>query len=137
VRRRTDAGTVPGRAGHRATGASRDKHPFHPDGGADRPVRERKGPVTGTEAALPSIPSRALDRTPPETWALDVEIARAGLAECRRLELPVGSRVADAVRAVGLSPEGTAALLDDRPVPMDEPLAGVRHLLVVPTFSGG
>jgi sulfur carrier protein ThiS len=55
----------------------------------------------------------------------------------QRFEFPPGAKIRDAVRAAGLSPEGSAALLEERPVPMDTVLTDGMALVVVPTFSGG
>ncbi len=68
---------------------------------------------------------------------VEVEVARAGRRESHTFHLPAGSRVRDGVRAAGLSPEGVAVLVDEVPVPLDQPLEGPVRLLVVPTFSGG
>jgi sulfur carrier protein ThiS len=69
--------------------------------------------------------------------AIEVEVVRAGRSQLHSLELPSGTLVRAAVRAVGLSPEGAAVLVDDTPVPLDLPLDRSLRLIVVPTFSGG
>jgi sulfur carrier protein ThiS len=73
----------------------------------------------------------------PGDGAVVIEVVRAGRSATHRIPFPAGGRVRDAVRAVGLAPEGAVVLVDDRPVPMDEPIPRGGRLLVVPTFSGG
>jgi hypothetical protein len=41
------------------------------------------------------------------------------------------------VRSAGESPEGCLVLVGETPVPLDTPVEGPLHLVVVPTFSGG
>jgi len=69
--------------------------------------------------------------------SIEVEVARAGRSEVHRLDVPHGILVRDAVRRIGLAPEGTAVLIDETPVPLDLPLDRPLRLIVVPTFSGG
>ncbi len=69
--------------------------------------------------------------------ALEVEVARAGRSHIHHLEIAPGTLVREAVRRIGLAPEGTAVLIDGVPVPLDLPLHGVARIVVVPTFSGG
>ncbi len=69
--------------------------------------------------------------------SLEIEIVRANRSELRTVELPADRTVRDAIRAIGLYAEGTAVLVDGRPVPHDRPIAGLSRLEVVPTFSGG
>jgi len=69
--------------------------------------------------------------------AIEVEVVRAGRSQLHRLSLPAGSLIRDAVRQVGLSPEGAAVLVGEVPVPLDLPLDRPLRLTVVPTFSGG
>jgi sulfur carrier protein ThiS len=69
--------------------------------------------------------------------AVEVELVRGTRGEVHRLELAPGTRVREAVRQLGLAPEGTAVLLDDTPVPLDLPLERPVRLTVLPTFSGG
>jgi len=68
---------------------------------------------------------------------VSLAVARGGAPVPRSLQLPVGARVRDAVRAVGLAPEGAAVLVEERPVPLDGPLTDGMSLVVVPTYSGG
>jgi sulfur carrier protein ThiS len=69
--------------------------------------------------------------------AIEIEVVRAGRSEVHHLDLPCGTLVRDAVRRIGLAPEGTAVLIDETPVPLDLPLDRPLRLIVVPTFSGG
>jgi sulfur carrier protein ThiS len=71
------------------------------------------------------------------TLAIEIEVVRAGRSEVHHLDLPRGILVRDAVRRIGLAPEGTAVLVDETPVPLDLPLDRPLRLTVVPTFSGG
>jgi sulfur carrier protein ThiS len=66
-----------------------------------------------------------------------VDIARGASSTPRTLDLPEGSNVRDAVRAVGLAPEGAAVLHDGRPIPLDTRVTPGIILVVIPTFSGG
>ncbi len=91
---------------------------------------ERSAPPASPEDARPPARDAGL-------LVVEVEVARAVPGAGRLVELPAGSRVRDAVRAVGLSPEGAAVVVDGEPVPMDEPLTPAERLLVIPTFSGG
>jgi sulfur carrier protein ThiS len=68
---------------------------------------------------------------------VSISISRGASKAPRSLTLPKGARIRDAVRAVGLSPEGTAVLLGERPVPLDGELADGMSLVLVPTYSGG
>jgi sulfur carrier protein ThiS len=68
---------------------------------------------------------------------LDVEVARAGRSHRHRIEVAPGTLVREAVRRVGLVPEGTSVLVDGVPVPLDLPIDSVVKLVIVPTFSGG
>ncbi len=89
------------------------------------------GDGTPTAETLPlSAPGRPM-------ITLEVELARAGRSERRRLTFPAGVQVREAVRAVGLRPEGAAVLQDDIPVPLDLVLESSTRLTIVPTFSGG
>jgi sulfur carrier protein ThiS len=69
--------------------------------------------------------------------SVDIEVARAGQSRHHTVDVAPGTPVREAVRRVGLAPEGTSVLLDGAPVPLDEPIVGPVRLVVVPTFSGG
>lgn len=69
--------------------------------------------------------------------SIEIEVARAGRSHLHRIEVAPGSLVREAVRRIGLAPEGTAVLIDGAPVPLDLPIDSVVKLVVVPTFSGG
>jgi len=64
-------------------------------------------------------------------------MTRGGSAVPHELDVPVGSRVRDAVRRAGGFPEGCAVTVDETPVPLDLPIDRPLRLVVVPTFSGG
>ncbi|MCI4365815.1 MAG: hypothetical protein L3K10_07155 [Thermoplasmata archaeon] len=64
-------------------------------------------------------------------------IVRASRERHEQLTVALGSSVREAVRRVGLAPEGSAVLIDDVPVPLDLPIERALRLVVLPTFSGG
>ncbi|HTZ61655.1 MAG TPA: hypothetical protein VMC82_03320 [Thermoplasmata archaeon] len=66
-----------------------------------------------------------------------VEIARGARSVRREIEVPPGTLVRAALRAVGQAPEGSAVLREATPIPLDTPIDRPMHLTVVPTFSGG
>jgi sulfur carrier protein ThiS len=68
---------------------------------------------------------------------VEVEVARGGRSHIRVLALAHGTKVREAVRQVGLAPEGTSVLVDGVSVPLDLPIERPVRLVVVPTFSGG
>ncbi len=88
----------------------------------------RGNPATPETLPL-SAPSRVID--------VDVEIVRAGRSVRRRLTVPSGSLVREALRPLGLAPEGCAVLVDGTSIPLDTRLTAPVRLTVVPTFSGG
>jgi sulfur carrier protein ThiS len=65
------------------------------------------------------------------------DVTRGGSVETREISVASGTRLRAALRAVGLSPEGCAVLLDETPVPLDTPMESAQRYTVVPTFSGG
>ena len=99
-------------------------------------MRMHRGSSKGGGPEGPPPETLPLSALPP--LVVEVAVERAGAPKgFRPLELPPGSRVRDAVRAVGQAPEGSAVLLDDRPVPLDRALAPGDRVVVIPTFSGG
>jgi len=85
----------------------------------------------GTAGNLP------LSASPAATVEVVVEIARAGRVDRRELRIPRGTLVRAALKQVGQAPEGSAVLVDETSVPLDEPILAPTRLVVVPTFSGG
>jgi len=79
----------------------------------------------------------AIPAPDPARLTVEVELLRGREAGTRTLTLRPGARARDAVRALGLAPEGAAVLQDGVPVPLDLPLRSGQRLTVVPTFSGG
>jgi len=71
------------------------------------------------------------------TVRITVDRVRAGRSTTTTVDVPTGATVRVAVRLSGLSPEGCAVLIGDRPVPLDLPLDAPTRLTVVATFSGG
>jgi sulfur carrier protein ThiS len=69
--------------------------------------------------------------------SIEIEVVRGARSELHHLQLPTGTLVREAVRKIGLAPEGTAVLDGETPVPLDLPLDRPLRLIVVPTFSGG
>lgn len=55
----------------------------------------------------------------------------------RRIRVVPGTLVRAVLRSLGQSPEGSAVLAEDVPIPLDTPIDGPMRLTVVPTFSGG
>jgi hypothetical protein len=92
-------------------------------------ARDASGP------ALEPIPVRTV--APVDLVVVELEIVRAGSRRILRVEVPLGSPIRRALRAAGQAAEGSAVLEGDTPVPLDRPLAGPIHLVVIPTFSGG
>jgi sulfur carrier protein ThiS len=82
------------------------------------------------------LPADTLPLSAP-SLSIEIEVARGGHSVTHRLEVVRGSLIRDAVRSIGLAPEGTAVLVDDTPVPLDLPIDRPLRLIVVPTFSGG
>jgi len=66
-----------------------------------------------------------------------LDIVRGGRSTPVRREVVPGTRIRDLLREIGQAPEGCAALVGDRPVPLDLPIEGPMLLTIVPTFSGG
>ncbi len=78
-----------------------------------------------------------LSASSPPSVVIEVEVARAGRRDSFTLTVPSGTLVREAVRQVGVAPEGASVLVDEVSVPLDQRLEGPTRLLVVPTFSGG
>ena len=76
-----------------------------------------------------------LSASPALTIQLDV--TRAGRADHHTVHVLPGTPLRVALRSIGQSVEGSAVLLDDRPVPLDLPLEKNSRFTVIPTFSGG
>ncbi len=85
-------------------------------------------------------------RRPPDTLPLSaspppisvvVEVVRGGTVVRRRIRVAPGTLVRAALRRTGNSPEGSAVLVEEVPIPLDTPIVGPMRLTVVPTFSGG
>jgi sulfur carrier protein ThiS len=74
---------------------------------------------------------------PLEYWEVEVVPGRPVGAPIQRLRVRAGSTVTDVLSLLGCPLEGSAVLLDGRPVPLDAPLPGACRLEVIPTFSGG
>jgi len=88
--------------------------PTEPGAPEPLPLSASTGPITVT---LCLTRGRAVER-------LDLTVAR-------------GTLVRAALRSAGRSPEGSAVLLDDVPIPLDTPIDRALELTVIPTFSGG
>jgi sulfur carrier protein ThiS len=90
--------------------------------------------VPGISRAAETLP---LSASASRTVSVVLELTRAGRVERRRVRVPVGSPLRTALHRVGASPEGSAVLLDDLPVPLDLPIDRPLRFTVVSTFSGG
>jgi sulfur carrier protein ThiS len=66
-----------------------------------------------------------------------VEVTRAGRTTRHELSVTSGTLVRSVLREIGQRAEGSAALVDDTPIPLDTPISAPIRLVVVPTFSGG
>jgi sulfur carrier protein ThiS len=98
-------------------------------------MRMHRGSSKAGREANP--PTETLPLSASTLLSVTVDVGRAGTPDVRTVQLPPGSLVRDAVRAVGQAPEGCVVLLDSLPLPLDEPLRDSVRLTVVPAFSGG
>jgi sulfur carrier protein ThiS len=98
-------------------------------------MRMHRGSSKGTGAGAPGPETLPLSVLPAVTITFHSE--RAGRAETRTAQVPLGSTLRAALRSVGWFGEGSAVLDDGRPVPLDTRIESDRTLTVVPTFSGG
>lgn len=57
--------------------------------------------------------------------------------ETKSLEIAAGSRVEDAIRALGLYPDAWIPVMDETPVPIDEKLKDGDKLKLIAAVSGG
>ncbi len=99
-------------------------------------MRMHRGSSKGTDPPG-SVPESLPLSASPGSLEIVVEFLRPPGAPARALRLPAGSTVGDAVRAVGRPLEGSAVLVEGRPVPLDEPVAPRARLVLISTFSGG
>ena len=95
-----------------------------------------RGSSKGPGAAVPEPETLPLSASPTSA-RVEVEICRGASGPVRSISLPSGGRVRDVLRALGEPAEGSAVLLDERAVPLDEPVPPGSRLRVIPTFSGG
>ena len=96
--------------------------------GSSKGARERR---------VPEILPLSAPPPPPTTIPITVEFARAGRSESTVVQVVPGTEVRRVLRSTGRSAEGSAVLIDDRPVPLDTPLRAPVRLVVISTFSGG
>ena len=79
-----------------------------------------------------------LSASPSTIVRVEFVVARAGRTEApKSIDVPLGSSLKSALRAVGQSSEGCAVLLGETPVPLDLPIDGPGRFTILPTFSGG
>jgi len=71
---------------------------------------------------------------PAEEIELTVVVLRRG---SHKLKLPKGTKVEEAIKALGLNPVEYVAVLDGRIVPEDEPIESGITLKLIPVVSGG
>ena len=57
--------------------------------------------------------------------------------ERKVLELKKGALAEDAIRALGLYPDGWIPVRDNQPIPLDEPLAEDDEIKLISVVSGG
>jgi sulfur carrier protein ThiS len=96
-----------------------------------------RGSSKAAREGLPAADTLPLSASSPSEVSVEIEVTRAGKVQHHLLHVATGTRVREAVRQVGLAPEGSVVLIDDTPVPLDLPLDRSVRLVVVPTFSGG
>lgn len=79
-----------------------------------------------------------LSASPSTIVRVEFVIARAGrTGPPIPIDVPLGSPLKSALRAVGQPAEGCAVLLGETPVPLDRPIDGPGRFTILPTFSGG
>lgn len=100
-------------------------------------MRMHRGSSKEVAGPTPSSEDLPLSASPPPYLHVTIELVRGAGIDRRMLDLPVGSLVRDAVRAVGAFPEASSALMDGRSVPLDRPLRDGECVQLVRTFSGG
>jgi len=83
------------------------------------------------------LPPEPLPLSASSTVRVEVELARARGSVVQAREVAPGTLVREVVRSVGMAPEGSAVLVDGISVPLDLPITGPVHLVLVSTFSGG
>ena len=85
-------------------------------------------------------------RPPPEILPLSasvssvrvaVAVGRAGRSATHDVDVPRGTTVAEVLRQLGHPPEGSVALIDGVPCPLDRSIDRPTAITVLPTFSGG
>ncbi len=95
-----------------------------------------RGSSKGARSERPAPETLPLSASP-KTVSVMVEVTRGGSVDRRRIRVAPGTLVRAALRSVGQSPEGSAVLLNEVPIPLDTPIEGPMRLTVIPTFSGG
>ena len=100
-------------------------------------MRMHRGSSKDVRGLPPTTGSLPLSASPPSEVRVVLEVMRAGGTERREVLLPVGTPLRGALRQVGLTPEGSAVLLEGTSVPLDLPIERPARFTVVPTFSGG
>jgi hypothetical protein len=69
--------------------------------------------------------------------SVDFEIVRGGRSSLAKVWVARGALLRTAIRLAGHSPEGSAVLDGEVPLPMDSPITASCRYLLIPTFSGG
>jgi sulfur carrier protein ThiS len=87
----------------------------------------------GTDRASGILPLSAS----PALVEVELELEGPGGPYRRSIVVPPGTRIREAVRRTGRSPEGCAVFVDESSVPLDAPIDRPVRLRIVPTFSGG
>jgi hypothetical protein len=96
-----------------------------------------RGSSKGTRDSESPPETLPLSASPPGSVRLELEIVRGGRSEVRSVEVPVGTLLRVALRAISQAPEGSAVLRGEVPLPLDTPIRVAERLTVIPTFSGG
>jgi sulfur carrier protein ThiS len=78
-----------------------------------------------------------LSASPARRVTVRLELLRGGDAERVELEVAIGTPIRAVLRSLGRSPEGSAVLRGEEPLPLDTPITEAAELTVLSTFSGG
>ena len=96
-----------------------------------------RGSSKGARDTTPASGTLPISASPLSAVPVVLELTRGASVVRSRLRVPIGTPIRAALRKAGCSPEGSAVLLDDTPVPLDLPIEGPMRLVVISTFSGG
>jgi sulfur carrier protein ThiS len=78
-----------------------------------------------------------LSASPARRVTVRLELLRGVESKWVELEVIVGTPIRALLHSLGRSPEGSAVLRGDQPLPLDTPITEPGELTVFSTFSGG